>query len=51
LHVAHSTIAQLLDYCFETGEDGLRSAESIKKINTLIDKNIAYENRANRDGC
>jgi 4-O-beta-D-mannosyl-D-glucose phosphorylase len=39
MHVATSSIDQLLDYCLNTPEDGLRSAESVKAINNLIDKN------------
>lgn len=48
MHVARSTIDQLLDYCFETREDGLRSVASVKRINALIDKNIAYLSMGNR---
>ncbi len=39
MHVATSTIGQLLDYCLNTPEDGLRSAESVRNINALIDRN------------
>lgn len=39
MHVALSTIDQLTDYCFNTPEDGLRSAASVARINELIDKN------------
>ncbi len=39
MHVATSTIDRLLDYCLNTPEDGLRSAESVKKINELVDRN------------
>jgi 4-O-beta-D-mannosyl-D-glucose phosphorylase len=42
MHVATSTIEQLVDYCLNTPEDGLRSAESVKKINELIDRNKSY---------
>lgn len=48
MHVAGTTVRQLLDYCFETASDGLRSIASVKKINELIDKNIAYLNTGNR---
>ena len=44
MHVATSTIDQLVDYCLNTPEDGLRSAKSVEAINDLIDKNIAYLN-------
>jgi 4-O-beta-D-mannosyl-D-glucose phosphorylase len=39
LHVATSTIDQLVDYCINTPEDGLRSAASVQAINELITKN------------
>jgi 4-O-beta-D-mannosyl-D-glucose phosphorylase len=39
MHVATSTIDRLVDYCLNTPEDGLRSAESVKKINELINRN------------
>lgn len=41
MHVATSTIAQLLDYVVNTPADGLRSAASVQAINALIDKNAA----------
>ena len=41
MHVATSTLAQLLDYVVNTPEDGLRSAASVQAINALIDKNAA----------
>lgn len=42
MHVAVSTIDRLLDYCLHTPRDGFRSAESVKRINELIDKNNAF---------
>lgn len=39
LHVATSSVEQLLDYVMNTAPDGLRSAESVKTISRLIDKN------------
>jgi 4-O-beta-D-mannosyl-D-glucose phosphorylase len=39
LHVATSTLDQLLDYVVNTPEDGLRSAASVQRINELIAKN------------
>ena len=39
MHVATSTIGQLIDYVINTPEDGLRSATSVEAINALIDKN------------
>ncbi len=41
MHVATSTIGQLVDYCLHTPEDGLRSAASVAAINRLIDKNLS----------
>lgn len=40
LHVATSTIEQLLDYCMNTPADGLRSATTVKNLYNLIDKNL-----------
>ena len=42
LHVATSTIDRLLDYCFNTPADGLRTGLSVEAINKLIDKNETY---------
>jgi 4-O-beta-D-mannosyl-D-glucose phosphorylase len=42
MHVATSTIEQLVDYCINTPEDGLRSAASVQQINRLIDQNKDY---------
>ncbi len=39
MHVATTTVGQLIDYCVNTPEDGLRSAASVKSINELIDRN------------
>lgn len=39
MHVATSTIDRLLDYTLNTPEDQFRSAESVKTINALIDRN------------
>lgn len=40
MHVATSTIDRLVDYCLNTPKDGLTTAESVKAINRLIDKNL-----------
>lgn len=40
MHVATSTIEQLIDYCRNTPEDGLRSAASVAQRNELINKNL-----------
>lgn len=39
MHVATSTIDKLIDYCFNTPEDGLRTHSSVNTINQLIKKN------------
>ena len=45
MHVATSTIGQLVDYCMNTPSDGLTTGASVKTRNALIDKNIAFLNR------
>jgi len=42
IHVAASSIDRLLDYCFHTPPDGLRSVESVQRIGELIDKNSLH---------
>jgi len=42
MHVAASTVEQLLDYCFNTPCDGFRSAASVKAINKIIEHNEEY---------
>jgi len=42
MHVATSTIDQLLDYCINSPQDQFRSAASVETINNLIDKNKAF---------
>ncbi|AWB65989.1 glycosidase [Saccharobesus litoralis] len=39
MHVATSSVKQLVDYAMNTPEDGLRSATSVQAINALIDQN------------
>lgn len=39
LHVATTTIDQLLDYCLHTPEDGLTTSASVEKIKALVHKN------------
>lgn len=41
MHVAVSTIDKLLDYCVNTGSDGLRSATSVQRLNGIIRTNAA----------
>lgn len=40
LHVATSTIDQLVDYCMNTPQDGLTTTESVNKLNALINANL-----------
>ncbi|HHX60912.1 MAG TPA: glycosidase [Epulopiscium sp.] len=42
LHVATTTIKQLVDYTFNTPEDPLRSVDSVKQRCELIEKNLEY---------
>ena len=42
MHVATSSIDQLVDYCLNTPQDGLRSATSVQNIMTLINKNLNH---------
>ena len=39
MHVATSTIDQLVDYCLHTPQDQLSTGASVRTINALIDKN------------
>jgi 4-O-beta-D-mannosyl-D-glucose phosphorylase len=39
LHVATTTIGQLLDYVMQTAPDGLTSSATVSTLNQLIDKN------------
>lgn len=39
MHVATSTVDQLLDYAINTPEDGYRSALTVQRINALVDGN------------
>jgi len=42
MHVATSTVDQLVDYCMNTPEDKFRSAASVQTINELIDSNTPF---------
>ena len=42
MHVATSTIAQLVDYCQHTPADGLRTGLSVETRCELISRNLAY---------
>ena len=39
LHVATTTVDQLLDYCLHTPEDGLNTSASVERIKALVAKN------------
>jgi 4-O-beta-D-mannosyl-D-glucose phosphorylase len=42
MHVAKTTIEKLVDYCFSTPADGLRSATSVQQVIRLVKKNKAF---------
>jgi len=42
MHVAVSTVEKLTDYCLNTAPDGLRSAESVMRLNRIIARNREY---------
>ncbi len=44
MHVATSTIEKLIDYCINTPADGLRSATSVETLNSIIEKNLPFQN-------
>jgi 4-O-beta-D-mannosyl-D-glucose phosphorylase len=43
MHVATSTVDQLIDYCMNSPQDKFRSAASVLAINELIDKNLSFD--------
>lgn len=55
LHVATTTIEKLLDYVMNTAQDGFTSAESVKTLTRLIERNMSEQavepgNSANTPG-
>jgi 4-O-beta-D-mannosyl-D-glucose phosphorylase len=46
MHVATTTVDQLLDYVINTPEDGLRSSLSVKRLNSVIDNNKNFMSAA-----
>ncbi|MCU0459151.1 MAG: glycosidase [Bacteroidales bacterium] len=42
MHVAISTVDRLIDYCMNTPADRFRSAESVKTLNSIIDRNREF---------
>ena len=43
MHVATSTVDRLVDYCLNTEPDGLRTGETVRRLNDLIDRNSALQ--------
>ena len=41
MHVATSTVDRLVDYCLNTEPDVLRTGETVRRLNALIDRNLA----------
>ena len=41
MHVATSTVEQLVDYCMNTPPDGFSTGKSVKTIMDLIDRNAS----------
>lgn len=46
MHVATSSIERLVDYCFNTPEDGLTSSASVRSLNDLIQRNTRFLQKA-----
>ncbi len=44
VHVAVSSVDRLVDYCLNTAPDGLRTALSVERLNSLIDRNKSLGN-------
>lgn len=42
MHVAVSTVKQMLDYCINSPQDEFYSSASVKRINKLIDNNLKF---------
>jgi 4-O-beta-D-mannosyl-D-glucose phosphorylase len=43
MHVATSTVDQLVDYCLHSPADGFTSAASVESLNKLIHKNLDFQ--------
>lgn len=48
LHVAESTVDKLVDYCMNTGRDGLTSATSVERLLGIINANAPFITDADR---
>lgn len=42
MHVAVSTVDRLLDYCFNSGTDGLSSETSVQRLVSIIEDNLPF---------
>lgn len=42
MHVATSTIDRLVDYCMNSGNDGLTSQTSVQRLSAIIDANASF---------
>lgn len=42
MHVATSTVDRLVDYCMNSGVDGLTSETSVKRLSALVDSNMPF---------
>jgi 4-O-beta-D-mannosyl-D-glucose phosphorylase len=45
MHVAVSTLENLVDYCLNTPADGMRSATSVETLKKLIDRNLKVQKK------
>lgn len=48
LHVAESTVERLVDYCLNTGSDGMTSTTSVERLLGIIDANEAFVTEADK---
>lgn len=48
LHVAESTVERLVDYCLNTGSDGMTSTTSVERLLGIIDANEAFVAEADK---
>ena len=42
MHVATSTLERLVDYCMNSGNDGLTSETSVRRLKAIIDANAPF---------
>lgn len=48
LHVVESTVEKLVDYCMNTGSDGMTSTTSVERLLGIIDANEAFVTEADK---